>query len=236
VTGNYGVNDKLELVRFQAQVSREQSEAIAFSLEAIDDWTDAWADTIAVSGQRFILLQAPRATTYYGTQGATFLLNIRDKKWSFLYGWDDNLGVPGRWPGWSLARSWGRTFVGLENGVAELRRGLTENLGKTQRALIRSAHVGEFGSSRVDNVRLRFKRGTGPYQGTTPQIGVRMIRDAQEPTEWSWQELGRPGDLDLTKTFGGFGCAYTWQMEIMLTDPAAFEFTEAWIMVERLGW
>jgi len=236
VSGNWGVNGKTEFVSFQSQVSRPQSDDIAMSLEAIDDWTDAWASALAIGGQRYILLQAPFASNYYGTKGATFILDYRKKRWSMLYGWDADAGAPTRWPGWSIAPLWNRVFVGVEDGIAELDRKVSGNLGHEARALIRSAHVSDFGSSRVDNVRVRLKRGLGAYTGPRPQIGLRMIRDGGNPTTWVWRDLGRPGEIEMTLHFGAMGCAYTWQMEIALTDQVAFEFVEASIQVERLRW
>jgi hypothetical protein len=235
--GTYGVNGKTEFVKFQAQVTKEQSGDIAMSLEAIDDWTEAWAASLYTTGQRFVVLQAPHATSlHYGTRGITFLLDYRTKRWSFLHGWDDTHGVPARWPGWSVGRAWGRTFVGTENGITEVARDAFDHAGATQRWMIRSGHVGKFGPSRIDDVRIRLRRGAGPVEGVAPQVLVRMIRDNDRPTRWKSKSLGLSGDRTLTLHFGGFGAANTWQMEIAVTDRVPVEFTEAEILVERLGW
>lgn len=234
--GNWGVNGKTEFVKFQAQVSREKSGDIAMSLEAVDDWEDAWAAPLAVAGQRFILLQAPRATTYYGTKGATFLLDVRNSKWSMLYGWDRDAAAPSRWPGWSVERAWGKTWVGIENGVAELTTEALDNLGLEMRTLQRSAHVSDYGPSRIDNVRLRLKRGLGASGTAPPRFALRMIRDGFKPSKWVWRDLESVGRGDMTITFGGFGYAETWQMEMFCTDPAAWQMVEAWIQVERASW
>lgn len=236
VTGNWGVNGKTEFVRFQAQVSREQSADIAMSLEAVRDWTDAWAAPLSVAGQRFVVLQAPRARTYYDTEGATFLLDYRTKKWSLLYGWDAARGLPARWPAWSVGRAWDRTFLGVEDGIAEVSRDFFDSAGETARCLFRSAHVSDFGPSRIDNMRVRIKRGVGAVEGVEPQLLVRMIRDNKRPTRWKAKGLGLAGDSEMTVYLGGFGNAETWQMEVACTDPVAVEFVEAWIQVERLGW
>lgn len=236
VAGTYGVNDKREFVRFSSQISREMSENIAMSLEAVDDWTDAWAETLAVAGQRFVLLQAPAASSFYGTKGVTFLFDYRTRRWSFLWGWDLAAAVPTRWPGWSLTQAFGRTFVGVEDGIAVLDMETRENLGRTQRVLIRSGHVDEFGPSRIDNVRVRMKRGLGAYGATRPIMALRMIRDNAEPTSWVYRDLGRPGEAHMVVDFGGMGIAHTWQMEIMLPDAADFQFVGAMVQVERMSW
>jgi hypothetical protein len=235
--GTYGVNDKAEFVRFSAQVSREQSNEVALPLEEVDDWTGAWAAAVNRKGQRWIVLQAPNATVEEaGATGLTLLLDVRRRRWSFLWGWDAAAGRVARWPGWSVAEVWGRTFVGVKDGIAELDAGAFDNLGSPMRALIRSAHVDEWGASRVDGVRLRLKRGVGEHDGHEPQMLLRMRRDGARWSEWARQGMGRPGAEETVVEFGGFGCADTWQMELACTDPVPFEFVRAQVRVERLSW
>lgn len=236
VAGTYGVNSNREFVRFSAQISRETSENVAMSLEAVDDWTDAWAETLALAGQRFIVLQAPKASNFYGTKGVTFLFDYRTKRWSFLWGWNAAAGLPARWPGWSVTRAFNRTFVGVENGIAVLDMATRDNLGQPQRTLIRSAHIDDFGPSRVDNVRVRLKRGLGGYGVAPPRIALRMIRDNMHPTSWVYRDLGAAGVSDMVLEFGAMGTADTWQMEIMLADAADFQLVGSMIQVERLSW
>lgn len=236
-TGTYGVNLRAEFTIFQAQVSREASERVALALQAVDDWTDAWAASCAVKGQRFIILQAPRATSgLYGTQGVTFLLDYRAQRWSFLWGMDTSTGLPTRWPGWCVETVWSRTFVGIDNGIAELLPDQYDNLGQPMRCLIRSAHVDQFGPARVDDVRIRLRQGVGQYGARQPRFGVRMLRDNRSWTRWAWKTLGAPGQNSMVDRFGGMGTADTWQMEIACSDPVPFEFVRAQILVERLGW
>jgi hypothetical protein len=236
--GTYGVNDKSEMTRFQAQVSREQSENIAMVLEAVDDWTGAWAASIAIKGQRMVLLQAPNAySALYDCRGVTFLLDYRRNRWSFLWGWDGARGLPQRWPGWSIGSAWGRTFVGIENGIAELDPAAFTNLGQPIRSLWRSAHVDRFGPSRMDNLRIRVKRGVGGYSpAAEPRIGVRVNRDNGRWSTWVLRSLGRPGDDRMWIDFGAFGAASTWQIEMACTDPVAVEFVAAQARMERLSW
>lgn len=236
VAGTYGVNSNREFVRFSSQISKEMSENIAMSLEAVDDWTDAWAETIAISGQRFVILQAPHTSTFYGTRGATFLFDYRARRWSYLWGWNSPAGVPGRWPGWSVAKAFNRVFVGVENGIAVMDMTASDNLGQPQRVVIRSGHVDEFGPSRIDNVRLRLKRGLGAYGAQPPRVALRMIRDNARPTSWVYRDLGAPGHSEMVVEFGGMGMANTWQMEILLADAADFQMVGALVLVERLGW
>lgn len=236
--GTYGVNLRNEFVKFQAQVSREQSEDVAVVLEDVTDWEGAWAATLAIDGQRFIVLQVPNAVCSWNqAKGVTFLFDYRTKKWSFLWGWDMTAGVPARWPGWGIDTQWGRTFVGVDDGVAEMVKTTHWHQGTTARMLLRSAHVDDFGPSRVDDVRVRVKRGLGAHtDAQRPQIGVRMIRDNRHPSAWVWRDLGAPGERDLTLNFGGFGFADTWQMEVAVTDNVPVQFTRAQVYVQRARW
>ncbi len=239
LAGTYGVNERSEMTRFQAQVAREQSRPVALALESVRDWTDAWATSLAIKGQRMVLLQAPNAESEaYGTRGVTLLLDYRTSRWSFLWGWDDARSGPARWPGWSAASAWGRTFIGVENGIAELDPAEFTYLGRTMRTLWRSAHVDKFGPSRMDNLRIRIKRGTGAYDTTTPEprVLVRVNRDNGRWTPWVTRGLGRPGDNRMVIDFGGFGMANTWQIEVAVTDPAPVEFVMAQAKMERLSW
>lgn len=238
LAGTYGVNRRSEMTRFRAQVSREQSANIAMALEAVDDWTDAWAASLAIKGQRMVILQAPHATaSEYGATGVTFLLDYRRGRWSFLWGWDSSVGQPARWPGWSVTSIWGRTFVGVENGIAELDAATYTAVGQPLRALWRSAHVDKFGPSRMDNLRIRIKRGVGAYAADpSPRIAVRVNRDQGRWSQWVLRDLGLPGDTRPWLDFGGFGTAQTWQIEVACADAAPVEFVAAQARMERLSW
>jgi hypothetical protein len=236
-TGTYGVNLRAEFTRFQAQVSREASERIALSLQAIDDWTGAWAASLAIKGQRFIILQAPNAwSESHGCRGVTFLLDYRAQRWSMLWGYDPATGNAARWPGWSIESCWGRTYVGYDGGIAELALDAYDNLSQPMRCVLRSAHVDEFGPSRIDDVRVRLRRGVGDYGAREPRFSLRMRRDNHDWTDWVWRSMGAPGENVLVDRLGGMGIANTWQMEIACSDPVPFEFTRAQILVERMGW
>lgn len=238
LAGTYGVNRRSEMTRFQAQVSKEQSDNIAMALEEVDDWTDAWAASIAIKGQRMVLLQAPMAySEAYDARGVTFLLDYRRGRWSFLWGWDTTLSRPARWPGWSAASIWGRTFIGIENGIAELDPTAYSVLGAPFRALWRSAHFDSFGPSRMDDLRIRIKRGVGNYSpAQTPRLQVRVNADQGRWSQWVLRDLGAPGDTIPWVSFGGFGCGTTWQVEVACTDAAAVEFVAAQARMERLSW
>jgi len=176
--GTFGVNQSAEFVRFQAQVTRTQSDDIALTLQNIDDWTDAWADSVSIKGQRFIILQAPNASAPdYDARGITLLLDMNRGRWSFLWGYDRTSGGYARWPGWSLEEAWGRVFVGVQDGIAELDPTYYENLADPMRCLIRSAHVDEFGPSRLDDVRVRLRMAGNDFAFTLSEGGIRRITE-----------------------------------------------------------
>ena len=238
-TGTYGVNGKQRFVRFIGQVSQDESADVGLVLENIDNWDEAWAQECSVKGQNLFVLQAPHATNAYGTKGVTVLFDYRNRRWSFLYGWDDIKKLPARWPGWSVLRIWGRMFVGTPGGVAEMKPTHYDLLGKPFPFLIRSAHVDQWGPSRIDDCQVRIRRGMGAYEGNgsvMPRIGLRVNRDQEGFDQWMFEDLGRPGERDMIVSFGTLGEASTWQIEIAITDPVPVEFTNMQVQVERLRW
>lgn len=233
--GTWGVNKRFEFVRFTGQVSEPRSDDIGKTLQAVDNWTDAWSVEMLIVGQKFLLLQIPHATNPYGTAGITALYEYRQKKWHSLYGWSAE-SVPTRWPGWSYTEMWGRHFVGGNGKVLELVDGLHTNDGEVQRMLGRTAHLDAWGESRVNNVRARLKRGVGGYNDDEPpKFGLRCIRDNNQPTRTRYKSLGRAGDKNMTVEFGGMGCAHTWQFEWVCTDPVDVELVSLEALVERVG-
>lgn len=124
-TAVFTVNHLRELVRFSGQQTLSVGDDIGKALEKVDDWTDAWMGgfpdkPLHLRGQKFLVMQMPNATTPYDTKGLTFLYDYRLKRFSRLYGWDAQRGVPTRWPGWSHWTIWGRHFVGGEGAVYEI--------------------------------------------------------------------------------------------------------------------
>lgn len=236
-TGTYGINGKHEFVRFAGQVGQDHGEPVGLLLANIDDWTDAWAQSISVDGEPAVVLQMPFATNAYGTRGVTLLLQLRTKRWSFLYGQVAAEGVPSRYPAWSFCQAWGRTYVGVPGGVAVLDRNAFDNLGETAPFLLRSGHVDKFGPSRIDDSRIRIKRGVGSRNADRPpMLGLRVNRDNLGFDQWQWEPLGVEGQGNMIAHFGPQGCADTWQFEIALTDAVAAEFVSMQVHVERLSW
>lgn len=233
-SGTYGVNRDQEFVRFQLQSSTDEGAAIGLQLESITDWEGAWSAEIKVKGQVFILLQIPNAETPYGTRGLTFLFDQRRRQWSTLYGWDRAMGQPARWPGWSYEHLWGRHFVGVPGGIAELDRNVYDNAGQTQRFLVRSGHVDQWGECRVDNFEIRLRRGGAGNQERRGIIGLRFNRDNRGFGKWVWRELGRQGERNMVIEWGGMGIAKTWQWEMAITDAAVGEVVGARAYIERM--
>jgi len=235
-TGTYGVNPRHEFVRFAGQVSQEQGEPIGLLLSNVDDWTDAWAQSLTIFGDPFVVMQMPMATSPHGTKGITLLMNQRDKRWSFLYGFDRETGAASRYPAWSFASIWGRTFAGVDGAVAEVDMKAFDILGEPMPFVVRSGHVDKFGPSRIDDVRVRMKRGVGAAAGRAPLVGLRVNRDNLGFDQWQWEPLGTEGQNEMVIRFGGQGTADTWQFEIRVTDPVDVQFVSMQARVERLGW
>lgn len=234
--GTWLVNENREFVRASGQVSRPISDDVGNSLQSLDDFTDAWAAPILIRGQKFVLLQMPRATNDYGNQGVTLLFDYRQNRWATLFGWDANESVPARWPGWSYFTLWGRHFVGGTGEVFELKNDEYQNDGLTQRVLIRTGHFDNFGDVRIDDIRIRFKRGLAEPNATRPVAGLRVRRNNGAWSKWKRKNLGRSGENDPYIYFGGFGCSSTFQLEMEMTDAAEFEMVKAQVKLTPLGY
>lgn len=237
-TGTYGVNDRLEFVRFYGQISQDQSSDINLTLQKIDNWDDAWAAEVSVGGQKTIMLSIPSATNIYGTKGVTLLLDYQNRKWSFLFGWDKRLFQKTGYPVTSVARVGGKLYAGIPGGVALFDNDSYSLLGGQYPFLVRSAHVGKWGPSRIDDVRLRLKRGFNRNEKSTPRklIAMRWNLDNRGFDQWQYEDLGDPGEREMTIHFGGQGCADTWQCEIQVVDDVPVEITSMDVYVERLRW
>lgn len=261
VTGTYGVNSKHEFVRFFGQVSQEKSQAVRQSLEEVDDWTDAWAGELAAGGSRLMVLQMPQATNPYGTKGLTFTYDYITARWGFLYGPLAN-GLPTRYPAWSFERCWNKVFVGVPGGVAVMEADNFQLFGEAWPFLVRTGHVDKFGPSRIDDLRIRVKRGAilqypalrvtlgaprinqrtrepirNDQKSPEPMlIGLRVNRDNEGFGAWMYEPLGPEGAATLVAHFGSMGAANTWQFEVRCTADVPVETTRMEVYVERLGW
>jgi hypothetical protein len=73
--GTYGINKDREFVRFQAQITRDQSSPVKLLLERIDDWTDAWAAAMRVH-RDFVCPTLVRVFVAVGRKADTAGLNL----------------------------------------------------------------------------------------------------------------------------------------------------------------
>lgn len=225
---SWGLNQRREFVRLSGQTSQSVSDDIQkeieyrYSLSNIGALNKAWAQPAYVKGQKFIVLQSPEATNFYGTKGYTGVFDIRRGQWCEIFGWDDGKGVPTLWPGRSIYSMWGKTFVGGRGKIYELDPLTYTNDGAVQRSYCRTAHFDTAGTMRVDAVHMTLKRGVGTYE-TSPKIMFRSNPDNTGWSMWQMQELGLRGAEQLIIEFGAQGTADTWQFEITMTDNAPFE-------------
>lgn len=236
----YCVNKKSELVRLSGQSSQPAGDDIGKFLASIDDWSEAWiggnADqALAWEGQSFFILQAPNATNPYGTKGVTVCLDYRKQRFFLLYGWDAKQGRPARWPGWSHWQLGSDIFVGGDDGwIWKLDSSVHSYAGEIQRFLVRTGHWDQAGECVMDDLRVRIKRGGGSNT-VAPTILVRANRDNEGFGPWVQGSLGLAGQREMLIRFGGFGIAYSWQLEIQCTDDAPVEFVKAEALLTPTG-
>ncbi len=234
------LTERSEVARVSGQVITPISDDINRMLAKVDDWTDAWFggfpdEELFIGGQKFILLQAPFATTPYGTKGLTWIYDYRKKIWSNIYGWDSDIGAPARWPGWSYWPLWDRTFVGGDGGVIYEFDDTIYNLDSMpMRWLVRTAHYSDLGELCIENMRLRVKRGVGTYN-TEPVLRVRCNVDNKGFGRWVHVGLGKAGKRDMIREIGGFGCGHSFQFEIECTDDCPVELVKADVQVGPVG-
>lgn len=236
------INALTELVRFSGQISTAASAEIGKLLESVNDWTDAWLGgfpdrPLHILGQKFMVLQMPHALNSYGTKGITILYDYKNKRFQTLYGWDEQNGVPQRWPGWSHWTLWNKVFVGGEGKVYELTPDSYRNGAGLQRWLIRTSHIAEKSALHINDFRLHVRRGIGVSDTavTVPTIRVRCSRDGRAFGPWITRSLGRAGDRNPFIRFGGFGIGSSFQFEISSTDDCPIDLLGAEVLPIPVG-
>lgn len=226
--GAWGLNSRMEFIRFSGQTSQSVSDDIQkeiedkYSLENIANRQNAWAAPCYTKGQKFIILQLPDATNKYGNKGMTLVFDIRRRQWFELFGWDAENGTPKLWEGRSVFQMRGKTYVGGQGKIYTFCNDTFEINNDPQRIYIRTAHFNNAGTIRVNRVRLTLKRGVGTYD-FNPKIMFRSNPDNRGWSNLQTREMGKIGDGLLYLEFGAQGVADTWQFEISMTDNAAFE-------------
>ena len=226
------VNGEAEFVNFVAQDGTPASSDIGKVLEAVQDWTGAWAKALHVRGQKFVMLQVPRAPSPYGGEGMTFLYDYRYQRWSTLYGWDFDGARPALWPisDVHVMREWGRLiFAGegklYEAVIADDAYDAFDDASVGNdlpvRQLCRTGHIDEWGECRIDNLRMRLRRGFVPPSNDDKfnTITLRTNRDRRGFGAPLRKSLGRPGDTYPVVEFGQLGNGHTHQFEYSTFQP-----------------
>lgn len=241
------VNGEAEWVRFSAQTSQPASGDVGISLETVTDWTGAWAKRLHMRGQKFLLLQIPRARNVYGTAGLSMLYDYRTGRWASLFGFDEKSGLPVHWPvsDVHVMREWGEIIVA--GGGKVYRMVADDEIGPAfppdspgtdmlVRMLGRTGHVDDWGECRVDNCRMRLRRGFLGHGADARYntIRLRVNRDRAgfgPPIERS---LGAHGETDPIVEFGLQGSAHTFQFEYE-TFQAGCEVVSMEVQITELG-
>jgi hypothetical protein len=228
----WAVTKLREMSRISGQLAQPASVPVQNSFEKIDDWTDAWAAVVNMRGNRFIVLQMPKASTPYGTKGLTPVYDYRQKRWSFLFGWDNARSAQGRWPGWSIETQWGRTFVGGEGVIYEMDDQTYAQDGGTMLMLGRTGHWDQRGNTRINDIRIRLKRGQAM---SDISFQIRANKDNLGWGSWLSLPVGQSGDRYMYVRTGPMGCARTWQFEYRITQALAMEIVSVEANIDALG-
>lgn len=235
----WGLNSRREFVRLSGQTSQSVSDDIQkeieyrYSLANLGNFRNAWAAPIYTKGQKFIVFQSPDATNKYGTKGFTGVFDIRRGQWFEIFGWEQDNGVPGVWPGRSVFTLWGKTFIGGKGKIYQLSPEVYTNAGAVQRAYVLTAHFDTLGSMRVDSVKMTLKRGVGSYTHN-PKLMFRTNPDQRGFGLTQTRELGYKGADSMILEFGSQGIADTWQFEIAVTDDCPFELRRLQVEVSKV--
>lgn len=233
--GNYGLNENLEFVRFSGQVSQPISEDFRAVVEGIDETSFCWGSELFIQGQAFLLWQFPNATNVYGTTGITLIYEYRTGRWYYLYGWDAERGVPDRWPGYSIHKQWGRTFIGLKGGVGELKTDAYSVLGSPQRMLYRSAPISSWGESSIYELEMRAVRRAKSVEEKPAKIRLRAHKENGVPTKWIERTLGQGHSTSpVIINFGELGNSNIWQFEYEITDPGNINISGLRALVQSI--
>jgi hypothetical protein len=215
-SGIWGINRLAQFTQYRGQSAKPLSSQIAYDLQKITNWEGSWSAVIRGFGQNFIMIQIPnQVDPVYGGLGMTLLYDDRNKRWAFLYGWDEQTSEPGPYPANSYLPLWGRHFVGGNDGqIYELTDTTHMNGGQRQQMYWRSAHMDDMGKTRIDGVRFRLKRGSIENTYTmNPDFQIRWTRDNTRKSIWQTGKLGLSGDNAMYIEFGQQGTGITHQIE-----------------------
>ena len=226
------VNGEAEFVRFSVQTGTPVSGDVGKVLEAVDDWAGAWAKPLHIRGQKLVILQIPKARSPYGGAGITFLFDYRSSRWSTLYGWDEKRAAPELWPisDAHVMREWGKLIFAGEGKIYETvvddePYGAFHSVGVGNdlltRQLCRTGHIDEWGECRIDNLRMRLRRGFVPPTADDSYnwISLRSNRDRRSFGPSITKALGASGDTYPVIEFGQLGSGHTHQFEYQTFQP-----------------
>jgi hypothetical protein len=219
----WGINNKKNFVSFSSQVGASKSDDIQVTLSNIINFEGAWASEAIISGQGFIILQVPHAINPYGTEGLTLVYDYRKKRWSNLYGWDEEKGLPSRWKGWCIEPCFGKLLVGGNGKIYELSQTSFDSVD-VQRSLWRSGLIRAKGN--LNKLVMHIERGFAERGDDSPVISLRVNKDNRGWGKWVRKPLGKTGQRHIILNYPSFGHAETWQFEIEMTDKGKMEISK----------
>lgn len=243
----WAVNRKAEFVRFAVQSAQPRSTDIAAVLNRVTDWSDAWAKEFHFRGQKTIILKIPQAENPYGSKGIAFLYDYQHQRWSTLYSFDEDRGLPVVWfaSDVHIMRDWGKTIVAgggkiyevvQEDDTAQAFPADSSGSDVRARIMARTGHIDDWGESRIDNLRMRLRRGYMPH-GTDRRFNSLTLRVNHDEKGFGHpitKSLGEPGDRRPVIEFGGLGAGHTHQFQYETFQPGV-EVVSMEVQITPLG-
>ena len=241
------INGEAEWVRFSAQTSQPASADVGTTFEQIDNWDGAWAKRLHTRGQKFLLLQIPKARTPYEGVGLTFIHDYRTGRWASLYAFDENTGLPSLWYGSDIhvMREWGKLLVAGQGKIWEVIQEddiaphfpvASYGNDVLSRMYGRTGHIPDWGESRIDNLRMRLRRGFLHPRANDEHNKIRLRVNHDEKGFGSTIEksLGKSGEKKSIVEFGPQGCGHTHQFEYS-TFQSGVELVGVQVQLTPLG-
>lgn len=209
------------IYRLQGNVPvRISTHAIEKAVQGYGDISDATALTYTLEGHKMVTFTFPSVPH-------TWVYDISTRRWHERESWDENNASLGRWRGNCACEIYDKILIGdaFDGTISYLDWNNPTERGNTMRALLHSVNIHDPDKLKVFLNRLELDMETGvglaTGQGSDPKIMLRWSKNGGRT--WSgiqpWRSMGKIGEFLTRVRWLNLGCAYTWVLELTITDP-----------------